>query len=418
VSSHAIWPERPPRIPEIGVIGLVPNYWTDLWQPRHQVMRRLAAFFNVVWMNPAPEWRALVGRGSPRRGTVPGEERAGGGWVVYQPPAYLPVVYRPRAVGRRLTAMRLRQARRLLAERGARRFVLYLWRPRFDGALEHPHDLSVYHIDDEYAPDPNREDLDPREVALIERVDQVIIHSPRLMERKGGLNPRTANVPNGVDYRTFAEPRAEPVDLAPIGRPRIGYSGWLKPQLDWALIDEVVASCPGYNFVFVGAIKHGDDLARLPGFAALKTRPNAVFLGRKAPEDLPAYPQHFDVCTMPYLVTPYTDCIYPLKLHEYLATGRPTVGTPIRALQDFGGVVSLARDAGEWRAALAQALSPAAITAAAAEARRRVAREHDWWVLVAKIARLIGERLGHPLAPQLAAEPGADRDPPRRRGKL
>lgn len=45
---------------------------------------------------------------------------------------------------------------------------------------------------------------------------------------------------------------------------------------------------------------------------------------------------------MPYRVNDYTKYIYPMKLHEYLAGGRPTVGSRIRSLEDFAGIVDLA----------------------------------------------------------------------------
>lgn len=325
-----------PLAPDVGVVGLVPNQWTDLWQPRHQVMRRLATYFNVVWMNPAPEWRRTL---APRIAEVVDTE--GPGWRVLDAPAYLPIVYRPRSVGMALARARLARARRALVSRGARRIVLYLWRPKFEWSLATPHDLSVYHIDDEYSPS-NGGGVDPAEAKLIQRVDQVIIHSPRLMERKGRLNPSAVQVPNGVDYRAFSTPKPEPADLAGIPRPRIGYAGWLKSQLDWSLVDQLAAAAPEWSFVFAGAIKHDRELEQRREYQALRERPNVHFLGRKSSWELSAYAQHFDVCMMPYALTPYTDCIYPLKLNEYLASGRPTVGSPIRALEDYRQVVTLA----------------------------------------------------------------------------
>jgi hypothetical protein len=47
-----------------------------------------------------------------------------------------------------------------------------------------------------------------------------------------------------------------------------------------------------------------------------------------------------------------------MKLHEYLATGRPVVGMPIRSLQVFDDVVTLARTPAEWSAASPMRSSP------------------------------------------------------------
>jgi hypothetical protein len=85
---------------------------------------------------------------------------------------------------------------------------------------------------------------------------------------------------------------------------------------------------------------------------------------------------------------------YPLKLHEYLATGRPTVGTPLRSLLEFKNVVRLARTHEEWSRALTQSLAVEAMDSVQVEARRAVARQHDWDFLVGLIAQTLCERLG------------------------
>jgi len=108
---------------------------------------------------------------------------------------------------------------------------------------------------------------------------------------------------------------------------------------------------------------------------------------------------------MPYTNDGYTKFIYPLKLHEDLAAGRPTVGTPIRSLVDFADVIAFPRTFDEWSAAIAEGLSPAANTPERCAARRAGARRFDWDDVVCSIARTIAERLGVDLAgvhPRLA----------------
>ena len=51
--------------------------------------------------------------------------------------------------------------------------------------------------------------------------------------------------------------------------------------------------------------------------------PNVHYLGNRAVGEIPGYMQHMDVCLLCYALTDYTRYIFPLKLHEYLATGRP-----------------------------------------------------------------------------------------------
>src|SRR5690606_34370889 len=172
------------------------------------------------------------------------------------------------------------------------------------------------------------------------RADDVIVHSARLFEKKSGINPATFLVPNGVDYDAFATRRDEPPDLAAIARPRIGYAGVIKMQLDLALLDALAAARPDLSFVLVGPVGNVEGKAR--ELESLRARPNVHFLGRKPVEDLGAYTQHFDACLMCYEVNAYTHCIYPLKMHEYLASGRPTISSPIRSVLEHADVVRVA----------------------------------------------------------------------------
>src|SRR5690606_28319265 len=95
---------------------------------------------------------------------------------------------------------------------------------------------------------------DPREVALIRAADLVIIHSQKLFEKKGSINPNSVQIPNGVDYAAFSTPQPEPADLAGIPHPRMGYIGVIKLQLDLALLLALATQQPAWSFVLVGPV--------------------------------------------------------------------------------------------------------------------------------------------------------------------
>lgn len=384
--------DAPPLFPDIGVIGLVPDTWGDVWTPRHRVMTRLARYFNVVWMDPPRGWREWLPGGFESPMLNP-QVPISPGFQLYRPGRALPLLYRPRHLANLTQRLRLRQAAQLLKRSGADRILLYLWRPDFDYALDLMPDAPVcYHIDDEYTFSDLELPIPPNEERLLRRADQVIIHSPALLEKKGNYNPRTLFVPNGVEYRAYATLAPEPEDLRPVPHPRAGYVGVLKQQLDFALLLTLARRHADWSFVFVGPRRQlgakaalVDELARLP---------NVHLLGGKPAESLPAYTQHFDVAMMCYEVTDYTNFIYPLKLHEYLASGRPVVGAPIRTLLEFSHVVAIARTPDEWSAGLTASLSAGANSPEAVEQRRAVARQHDWDRLAAVVVRSLCELLG------------------------
>jgi glycosyltransferase involved in cell wall biosynthesis len=378
------------------VLALVPDRWSERWQPRHHVLTRLARYMRVVWVNPAPEWRDVARH---PRGFRVMEPHPAPGLSVHSPDLYLPRVYRPGPIGAHLFRQRLRGARRALLRAGCTRIVLYVWRPHFADALSAvPFDLSCYHIDDEYSFSPIEQPISPPELRLLTDCDQVFIHSPELLAKKGMINPNTTFVPNGVDYDAFARPAPMPRELAAIPRPRIGYVGWLKRQLDWPLLRSLADAHPDWSLVLVGGQKNHESTAA--PIAELSRRANVHLLGARPTAQLSAYPQHFDVCIMPYRVDDYTKYIYPMKLHEYLAAGRPVVGAPIPALEPFAHVVACPRTLAEWSDAVTALLRPEENTPEKRAARQRVARAHDWDTLVERIAHTIVERMGTPGAPE------------------
>lgn len=367
-----------PSAGDVGVIALVPDRWGEQWQPRHQVVSRLARHFPVVWVNPAPEWRDVLSQPSRYRVS---NTRPAPGLEIHSPDRVLPRFFRPGWLAAATARKRLEGARKKLVRKGCKQIILYLWRPEFADALSIVrHDLCCYHIDDEYTFAKSDQPIDETERALLERVDQVVIHSPGLMEKKGHINPCTYFVPNGVDYAAHATPCPEPDDLRNIGGPRIGYTGWLKSQLDWDLLETLASGHAEWSFVFVGST-HPEIEDRVARFGRL---PNVHLLGGKSSAELSRYPQHFDVCLMPYHDDGYTRYINPLKLYEYLASGTPTVGTPIRSLESFGSVVELVREPDEWSAAIDRALREDREDQRLE--RQAVAREYDWDTLVDRIA--------------------------------
>jgi glycosyltransferase involved in cell wall biosynthesis len=407
-SPHLATP-RPglaPLLPEVGVLALVPDTWHWQWQPRHQVMTRLARYFTVVWMNPAEDWRHALNAGNfsaaPALTPIPSP-----GFLVHTSSPLLPVVYRPGWLAMGLLRKRLQRARDLLLARGCTKIVLYLWRPDFAEALDLlPVDLVCYHIDDEYSFSAVDVPIPDREARLIARAGQVFIHSPALLEKKGKINPYTTFAPNGVNFNSYAQVVPEPADIADIPHPRIGYSGHIKKQLDWPLLMHLTAAHPEWSFVFVGAAnRHPEIVGYLD---QLSRRHNVRFLGGKSVQELAAYPQHFDVCLMPYSRDDYTRYIYPLKLHEYLASGRPVVGTPIASLEPFRHVVRLPDTLDQWSAAITESLGPAANSSEQRAVRQTIARKHDWEILVRNIAETMASRLGLESSSKVAQEPGSD----------
>jgi glycosyltransferase involved in cell wall biosynthesis len=95
---------------------------------------------------------------------------------------------------------------------------------------------------------------------------------------------------------------------------------------------------------------------------------------------------------MCYEVTDYTNAIFPLKLNEYLATGRPVVTSRIDSVLPFQNVMHIATTQDSWRAAIDDAVAAPTRPSSQVAARQAVARAHDWNTLVGQIADLFEQQ--------------------------
>lgn len=381
-----------PLMPDVGVIAVVAEQWGSMWLSRQQILTRMARYFHVIWVDPQLGWQKLwFGNESSVTRNPDSTMPTASGFTVCRQSALLPKLYSPAFLGTLTARRHLGRARAQLMSRGCKKVILYVWRPEFGSAIEMvDHEISCYHIVDEYSFSSVESPISEEESALISRVDQVFIHSPALMEKKGDINPNTEYVTNGVDYDAFTTPAPEPSDLAGIAHPRIGYIGRIKIQLDWVVLDHLSGQHPDWQFVFVGPMGHMGDCADIQD--RVFARENVHYLGNKSVVDIPSYTQHVDVCLLSYTLNNYTKYIFPLKLHECLAAGKAVVGSDIRSLRDFDSVIKIAKTPEEWSSHIAAALS--ATDATVAEVRRSVAKDFDWDHLVHRIATTLCARIG------------------------
>lgn len=378
---------------EIGVLALVPDRWGGPPMPRHRILSRLARYYHVAWLEPPREWREIWLRGKSHDGELPPELDGRPGFHRVVPGRWLPKLYRPAVVATLLDRLRVKKGAWTLARAGCRRLVLYIWRPNYGYALDAvDHELSLYHVDDEYTFSEEETSIPPDERRLLSEADRVFLHSPALWERKAHHNPNSVYLPNGVDYAPFSRPTPEPRDLEPVPRPRVGYVGIVKKQLDLRLLAKIAERRADWSLVVVGPMGNLSGKEEL--FRSLEARPNVHVLGGKPPSELPGYVQHLDVCTLPYEVNDYTRYINPLKMYEYLAAGRPVVGAPLPAIEEFSGPVAIASSADGWIDALEASMRPEATSDDAVEERQSVARRHDWDVLARRVAGTIADALG------------------------
>lgn len=392
--------------PSTGILAFVPDLWSDLWQPRHHVLHGLAEHFKVLWVSPPTYWHTWLGgkRLAPFSGR--GLHKISDTFWTYAPP--LPADYKPRYTRggvipwcfRRYQAlwegMHLARIRGIVRQMRVDKLIVYIWRPEYGKyAGRFGEDLLCYHIDDEYSFNPKEDmPISEEEMSLLERSDIVFIHSRTLMQKKGAINPNTHYLPNGVDFehyrRIMESPAGEPEDLKTIPKPRIGYVGYIKRHIDLRLLLAIAEARRDWSIVLVGPVRT-DHAEVADGIPQLQRQPNVHFLGGKPQSEIPRYVKGLDVCLMCYRQTNYTKYIYPMKLHEYLACGKPVVAAPLENLAEFRAVLRFAESPEEWIAAIQDGLAQS--DDALRVARISVARENSWLSRVAQISDCFKRRI-------------------------
>lgn len=133
-------------------------------------------------------------------------------------------------------------------------------------------------------------------------------------------------------------------------RPIFVFWGLLDERLEPEILAQVAQDVPGSSILMAGPVAAPEVVAQMEKIPGLK------LLGNIPYEKLPQLASEADVLLMPYRKNESTEQIQPLKMTEYLASGKPAVVRDLRAAQD-------------WKDALDVADSPAAFSELA---RRRL----------------------------------------------
>ena len=209
--------------------------------------------------------------------------------------------------------------------------------------------LVVYEVVDDHEHSPGmdarlRRVLRAAEDRVLRRAGLVFAWSEPLARRLRERHPNVVLAPAAADLPAFERARD-----ATRPNPRVAaYAGALDFRLDAALVAEVAARLPDWTFRLAGPADAG---AR----ETLTELPNVQLLGPLPAGDVPAFLASATVCLMPYRQDAFNDNLFPIKLVESLASGRPTVSTPILAAREFADVLTLAPDPAAFAAGVAGA---------------------------------------------------------------
>ena len=254
------------------------------------------------------------------------------------------------------------------------------------------HKLLVYYcIADFHVLADNPGKIKKTEDELIKNSDLIFVQGEFLRDRCSRLNDNVYIFPFGVNTRVFGErediPSQPPADIRGINRPIIGYVGGIHRHVDLKLLLFLAANHPEWSFVLIGPAQ--EQVSTVNGLR------NIFFLGKKEFSELPAYIKYFDVATIPYEINDYTSTVFPTKLNEYHALGKPVVSVDLPEVIKYNemnnGLVRIGKTYPEFETQVQNALGDHDEDLKVR--RKRSAGLHSWDLRIEEMSGLIAGAL-------------------------
>ncbi len=387
----------------MGIVCFASQDWNSHLGVPQQIMGRVAEFYPVVYIDPP---RSLTSRlqgwdskaGEPARHLDVAKAKD----VVRlaAPARALPIHNLPVPISRvlrRINGMMLRGwFRSVLLEQNEKQPLYWVFEPASVQHLKYlPKGPVVYDCIDYWAgyfPVGSRRHkvINQMDRLMAKRADIVFAGSDKVFERHKLYNSQTHLVRHAADFHHFNTAASDQAAIHPAlqhlaGKKVIGLCGILDKRVDVASLAAIARRRADWHFVFVGPVQDNLDISALNGMA------NVTLTGMAEVSELPQYIKGFDVCLIPYLIDDFVRGIYPLKLHEYLATGKPVVSTPIPAVLPNSDLVWIAEGDQGLEQAISQALDDTSPKRVAA--RIALARDNSWEGRVADKLAVIHEKV-------------------------
>lgn len=378
--------------------GFMP--WTTMWKRNQSMMAELAKqdFVNmVIFVNPHVSIRNIFkrkNRNSHISFSVSDKlfprKRTPNLWE-YTPLHFLPFKGRFPKLELMETRMMLQIIRRLNAHTP---YILFMNCPNIfsqyliDNLLKHAA-LSIFDFSDDFAElvcTQKGKDFFLHNITKYARAaDIVLTVNEHLKNKYSFLNPNTHVIRNATNYYNFdREHYASIPSLELIKKekgPILGYSGIANTtRIDCDLLDALLKKRPHWQYVFVGPA----DSAFTKKYAQYE---NVHILPLVPYHSLPDYIRYFDVAMVPFAINEHTRGNDLLKLHDYLAMGKPIVSTPIGGATDLKKVIRIAQGPSGFINEVESAL--AGNSSEEISRRKNVALRNSWHKRIDEVIELI-----------------------------
>jgi len=323
-------------------------------------------------------------------------------FTAVQPPLTLPVNWLPKGFVYKVfqrfnNGIVLRAIRRVLRDHTVKKYIyINCYDPFFAGSLPAKMGaaLHIYHcIDDITQNAYTNKHGTALENEAIGRADLTFVTSTNLQKLKAPFSDRIVLYFNAADVSVFHQvisnkyPRPDLLS----GRPGkvIGFIGNLDDlRIDYPLLKKIAGAYPDHTLLLVGPVNSSG-----PADIGLDRCPNVVFAGSRPLAQLPPLLQHMDCVLIPFLCNTLTRSIYPLKINEYLAAGKPVVSTAFSEdIRGFSDCIYLAENEAEFIVQIEQALGPQ--DPVQVQQRLDIANENTWEARIGQLWEAVAVAVG------------------------
>lgn len=253
-----------------------------------------------------------------------------------------------------------RSLRKLIRRNSIKNFIfINTYDPFF--ALNFPEDirpfLKIYQcVDDIEEVEYTHKHGTGLEKKMMREYDLTLTTSLELTKIKSKYAQTIHYLPNAVDpslfNQAFFKKLDTPKEFSGVSKKVIGYIGNIEQRMDYDLVKKIAFAHQDKLLYLIGPISSNEY--KTEGLDKIE---NIVFTGGKNIEQLPAYLQNIDCAIIPFKCNKLTKSIYPLKINEYLAGGKPVVTTNFSEdIRTFSDVVYIARDHDDFISLIAQSL--------------------------------------------------------------
>lgn len=204
----------------------------------------------------------------------------------------------------------------------------------------------------EFAQHHEKPALEEQIAKVLKSSDLVLTINNELFNRAKELSSKAIVFPNGTNYRrlgTLKKGHPTTTSIAAIKGPIVGYMGFIsETRIDVDLLSTVATENPNMMFVLVGPQVQNSPLKlSLPNVQILDPVPY-YFMAELL--------EKFDVCIIPNRINSHTKGNDPIKIYDYLASGRPVISTKTAGIERVSDFVMVASSPKEFSSAIRNAI--------------------------------------------------------------